>query len=154
MLDALLTAYDFTHDAAVLKVVQDAVTELYNPGLGLYNPSQGAFYFAVNADGSGLQRAYMETRQCWMVVLLDHLNADDSAGGWSKQAAQMTLVTRDRFYKPDLQGYVYRLNVNFSLHTAPEGPNRAVVTENWVTAEADGIGCDALMAGRWGTRVA
>jgi len=75
-LDSLLTVYDHIRIPQILTAVKAAVDEMYNPALGLQDALNGGFFYSVDFDGKGLQSAYKESRQGWMVQLLGHLNAN------------------------------------------------------------------------------
>ena len=141
LLDALLTAYEITGDGAELHAVQDAVNELYAPALGLWDSKHGGFFFSVQADGSLLQSGYKESRQAWMLPLLEHLDRLDR-GHWTSRADEMLAVVRDSLWQPAVHGYVYRLRPDFTLYQNHNGG--ITVTEDFVTTEAMGIAAQAL----------
>jgi hypothetical protein len=141
-LDSLLTVYDHIRIPQILTAVRAAVDEMYNPALGLYDTLNGGFFFSVDYDGKGLQSAYKESRQAWMVQLLGHLNAD--AGGQAQRIAQMTALVINRMWQNALHGYVYRTTDNWGVYTNHSGPNHGAVEENFVTSEAMGIAGNVL----------
>jgi len=141
LLDALLTAWEITGDAAELQAVRDAVDELYAPGLGLWDTRHGGFLFSVQADGSLLQSGYKESRQAWMLPLLEHLDRIDK-GRWQSRAQEMLAVVRDSLWQPGVHGYVYRVRPDFTLYQNHTGG--ITVTEDFVTTEAMGIAAQAL----------
>lgn len=142
LLDALLTVYDHLRQPEVLAAVGHAVDELYSPQLGLHDAVRGGFLFSVNADGSGLQSAYRESRQAWVLALLRHLDQD--AGGQTQRIAEMTAVVVDRLWQSALHGYVYRVSPEFAVYHTSNGPNHTPVDENFVTSEAMGIAGNVL----------
>ena len=141
-LDSLLTVYDHIRIPQILSAVKAAVDEMYNPALGLYDSLNGGFFFSVDYDGKGLQSAYKESRQAWMVQLLGHLNAD--ARGQAQRLADMTSVVANKMWQNALHGYVYRTSDNWGVYTNHSGPNHTAVDENFVTSEAMGIAGNVL----------
>jgi hypothetical protein len=141
-LDSLLTVYDHIRIPQILTTVKAAVDELYNPALGLHDTLNGGFFFSVDYDGKGLQSAYKESREAWMVQLLGHLNAD--AGGQAQRIAEMTSVVLGKMWQNALHGYVYRTSDNWGVYTNHSGPNHTAVDENFVTSEAMGIAGNVL----------
>jgi hypothetical protein len=142
LLESLLTVYDHLGDPAILTAVRLAVEELYSPQLGLWDTQHGGFFFSVDADGQGLQRAYKESRQAWVLDLLRHLDRD--AGGQAQRIAAMTAVVVDSLYQKDLEGYVYRVSPSFAVFHTGNGPDHTGVDEDFVTSEAMGIAGNML----------
>ena len=143
LLDALLTAYDLTGDRQVLQAVHDAVTELYSPKLGLWDPQHGGFNFAVDASGANLESTYKETRQAWMLAVLEHLDRLEP-GAWTAKLTDMVGIVENRLWQSGLSGYVYRLSPDFAVYHTNSGPNHTPVTEDFVTTEAMGIAGQVL----------
>lgn len=141
-LDSLLTVYDHVRVPAILTAVTDAVNELYNPKLGIHDPLGGGFFFDIQSDGSGLQSAYKETRQAWMLQTLNHLNRE--IGGQAQRIAEMTNVVLNKMWESSIDGYVYRTTVNFGIYTNHSGSGHTSVQENFVTSEAMGIAGNVL----------
>lgn len=143
LLDALLTAYDLAGDRQVLQAVHDAVVELYSPDLGLWDTRHGGFLFAVDASGGHLESAYKETRQAWMVALLEHLDRAEP-GAWRSKAAEIVGIVENNLWQAPLSGYVYRVTPAFGVYGTQNGPNHTAVSENFVTTEAMGIAGQVL----------
>jgi len=143
LLDALLQAYDITGEKADLDAAVAATKELFSSDLGLHDEAHGGFYFSVDADGSHLSRSYKETRQAWMLPLLEHLDRIQP-GQWTSQAGEMLTVVRDKLWQSSSNGYVFRTSVDFSIYHAHL--SGATVTESWVTTEAMDIACQSLEA--------
>ncbi len=141
-LDALLTVYDHLKEPQILTAARGAVDELYSPSLGLYDTLLGGFFFSVDADGKGPQKAYKESRQAWMLQTLGHLNRE--VGGQDQRIAQMQTVVLDKLWQSALQGYVYRTTPSFGVYTNHSGGNHASVDENFITSEAMGIAGNVL----------
>ncbi len=144
LLDSLLTAYDMTGDAALLNAVRQAVLSLFDPRLGVHDAANGGFYFAIDAGGQNLNSSYKETRQGWMVTLLDHLDRDDG-GRWRGQAGEARTVVRERLWQPQDHGYLYRVTPDFKVFVNHDRPGG--VAEEFVTSEAMGIAAAALLDG-------
>jgi hypothetical protein len=142
LLDSLLTVYDHLRDPRILTAVSQAVDELYSPQLGLWDARNGGFFFSVDADGQGLQTAYKESRQAWVLALLRHL--DTEVGGQAQRITAMTSVVVDDLYQKGLDGYVYRLSPTFAVFHTGNGPNHTTVDEDFVTSEAMGIAGNVL----------
>jgi hypothetical protein len=144
LLNALLTVYDVTGDRALLDAVETAVTTMYAPLPGLHDEANGGFFFGADADGKHLRPQYKETRQGWMLPLLQHLNKID--GQQSTRIAEMSTVVRDKLYRASSHGYVYRVAPNFSDYQTKAGD------ENFVSTEAIGLAGQALEG--WSASVA
>jgi hypothetical protein len=142
-LDSLLTVYDHIHIPQILTAVTAAVNELYNPKLGIHDPLAGGFFFDIQSDGSGLQSAYKETRQAWMLQTLNHLNRE--IGGQAQRIAEMTNVVLDKMWQSSISGYVYRTTDGWGIYTNHSGPSHTAVPENFVTSEAMGIAGNVLV---------
>ena len=142
-LDSLLTVYDHIRIPQILTAVKAAVDEMYNPALGLQDALNGGFFYSVDFDGKGLQSAYKESRQGWMVQLLGHLNAD-AGGSQAQRLADMNSVVVNKMWQNALHGYVYRTSDNWGVYTNHSGPNHTAVDENFVTSEAMGIAGNVL----------
>jgi hypothetical protein len=142
LLDSLLTVYDHLRDPRILTAVGQSVDELYSPQLGLWDSQHGGFYFSVDADGRGLQTAYKESRQAWVLDLLRHLDQD--AGGQAQRISAMTSVVADSLYQKGLDGYVYRVTPTFAVLHTGNGPDHTGVDEDFVTSEAMGIAGNVL----------
>ncbi len=141
-LDALLTVYDHLREPQILNAVRAAVDELYNPAMGLHDTLGGGFFFSVDSDGRGVQNAYKESRQAWMLGTLDHLNRE--LGGQDQRIAEMQSVVLGKLWQSALHGYVYRVTPGFGVYTNHSGPNHSSVDENFVTSEAMGIAGNVL----------
>ena len=140
-LDCFLAMYDLTHDATYLTEAQAAVTWMY--ANALYDQEAGGFFFSVDSDGTSFQSAYKESRQAWMLPLLQHLDRLQP-GQWTSRVSEMLTVVKDKLWQSPLPGYVYRVAPHFELYQTHEGPGGAIVTESWVTSEAMDIACQAL----------
>lgn len=140
-LDALLDMYELTHDSAYLSVVRSAVSWMYSSPL--YDRRDGGFYFSIDYDGTQLQNSYKESRQAWMLALLEHLERLQP-GHWSSQVQGMLAVVTDKLWSAASDGYVYRVTPQFTVYVNHEGPGHTEVTESWVTSEAMDIACQVL----------
>jgi hypothetical protein len=143
LLTAFLDAYDLTGNKSYLDAAIQATSSLYSPAIGLWDQVQGGFFFSVDAQGGDLQTRYKESRQAWMLPLLQHL-ARIEGGVWALRQQQMLTVVRDRLWQPGIHGYPYRVSPNFALYQSTDGPGHTPVVENWVTSEAMGIACESL----------
>jgi hypothetical protein len=142
LLDSLLTVYDHLRQPSILAAVHQAVDELYSPRLGLFDTLHGGFFFSVQADGQGVQGAYKESRQAWMLTLLRHLDKD--AGGQAERIDAMHSVVINNLWQQPLDGYVYRVSPTFAVLHTGNGPNHTAVDEDFVTSEAMGIAGNVL----------
>jgi hypothetical protein len=140
-LDALLTMYDLTHNPVFLTNVHAAVTWLF--ASPLHDKQNGGFFFAVDSDGTGLQTNYKESRQAWMLTLLQHLDKREP-GQWTSQTVELLAVVKDKLWGAASDGYVYRVTPGFAVYRTHAGAGRALVSEEWVTTEAMDIACQAL----------
>jgi hypothetical protein len=131
LLNALLTVYDVTGDRALLDAVETAVTTMYAPQPGLHDDVNGGFFFGADTDGKHLRPQYKETRQGWMLPLLQHLEKID--GQQATRIDEMTTVVRDKLYRASSHGYVYRVAPDFADYQTQAGD------ENFVSTEAMGL---------------
>jgi hypothetical protein len=141
-LDALLTVYDHLREPEILAAVKAGVDQLYSPTMGLHDTLSGGFFFSVDADGKGVQSAYKESRQAWMLATVEHLNRE--VGGQDQRIAEMQSVVLEKLWQSALHGYVYRVTPSFGLYTNHSGPNHGSVEENFITSEAMGIAGNVL----------
>lgn len=144
LLNSFLDAYDLTGNKSYLDAVVQAVNSLYSPAIGLWDQIQGGFFFSVDADGHYLNAHYKETRQAWMLPLLQHLARIEGGGVWTGRAEEMLTVVRDKLWQTNIHGYPYRESPSFGLYQSNNGPGRTPVVEDWVTSEAMGIACESL----------
>ncbi|MBO0884821.1 MAG: hypothetical protein J2P17_31720, partial [Mycobacterium sp.] len=144
LLDAYLDAYDLTGNKSYLNAVVQAANSLYSPAIGLWDTANGGFYFAVDADGHVPETAYKETRQAWMLPLLQHLARIEGGGVWTRREQAMLTIVRDKLWQPSIHGYPYRETPGFAVYQSTNGPGQTRVTENWVSSEAMGIAGEAL----------
>jgi uncharacterized repeat protein (TIGR01451 family) len=145
LLNAFLDAYDLTGNKDYLGAVVQAVNSMYDPATGLWDQVNGGFFFSVYADGQALNTSYKETRQAWMLPLLQHL-ARIEGGSWAGKENQMLTVVLDKLWQPGIHGYPYRVSPGFGIYQSHNGPGRQRVTEDWVTSEAMGIASEALVS--------
>jgi hypothetical protein len=141
ILDSFLVLYDLTNDSAYRQEVHDAVSWMFSSPI--HDQQNGGFFFSVDLDGTNLQSSYKESRQAWMLPLLQHLNRLEP-GMWTTQENEMLVVVRDKLWQPVSSGYVFRVTPSFGPFQSSNGPGHAHVTESWVTTEAMDIACQAL----------
>jgi hypothetical protein len=146
LLDAFLDAYDLTKNKSYLEAVVRAVDSMYSPAIGLWDEVHGGFFFSVDADGSGLNTHYKESRQAWMLPLLAQLARIEHGGVWAAREQQMLTVVRDMLWQPSIDGYAYRVTPSFSIYQSTDGPGHSLVNEDWVTSEAMGIAGESLVS--------
>jgi hypothetical protein len=144
LLNSFLDAYDLTANKSYLDAVLEAVNSLYSPAIGLWDQANDGFFFSVDADGQSLNAHYKESRQAWMLPLLQHLARIEGGGVWTAREQTMLTVVRDRLWQPSINGYPYRETPGFTVYQSHNGPGRTNVQENWVTAEAMGIAGESL----------
>jgi hypothetical protein len=135
-LDSLLTMYDLTGNTAFLNAVQRAASWLF--ASRVHDLTNGGFYFSIKSDGTGLEKAYKESRQAWLLALVDHLDRA-TPGQWTSQIAEMSTVVIDSLWGAVSDGYVYRVTPQFGVYTNHDGPGGTAVVESWVTSESMGI---------------
>jgi hypothetical protein len=144
LLNAFLDAYDLTGNKDYLNAAVQGVDSLYSPAIGLWDRVHGGFFYSVDANGSHLRAAYKETRQAWMLLLLQHLDRIEGGGEWTQKEHEMLAVVRDKLWQQRIGGYPYREGPGFVLYQSSDGPGNAYVVEDWVTSEAMGIACESL----------
>jgi hypothetical protein len=144
LLNSFLDAYDLTGNKSYLNAVLQAASSLYNPAIGLWDQIHGGFFFAVDADGQHLETSYKESRQAWMLPLLQHLARIEGGGVWLARAQQMRTVVIGKLWQPSIHGYPYRETPSFAIYQSDNGPGHTSVVEDWVTSEAMGIACESL----------
>jgi hypothetical protein len=144
LLNSFLDAYDLTGNKSYLDAVVQAVSSLYSPAFGLWDQLQGGFFFSIDANGHHLNAHYKESRQAWMLPLLQHLARIEGGGVWAQREEEMLTVVRDKLWQPGIHGYPYRESPSFAIYQSHNGPGRTRVVEDWVTSEAMGIACESL----------
>ena len=144
LLNSFLDAYDLTGNKSYLNAVVQAMNSLYSPTIGLWDQINGGFFFSIDANGQALNASYKETRQAWMLPLLQHLARIEGGGVWAAREQVMLTVVRDKLWQPSIHGYPYRVSVSFAIYQSHNGPGRTSVDEDWVTAEAMGIASESL----------
>jgi len=144
LLNSFLDAYDLTRNTSYLGAVVRAAGSLYSRAVGLWDRAHGGFFFSVDADGHALNTHYKESRQAWMLPLLQHLARIEGGGVWARRERQMLTVVRDKLWQPGIHGYPYRVSPGFALYQSDNGPGHARVVEGWVSSEAMGIACESL----------
>ena len=144
LLNSFLDAYDLTGNKRYLDAVVQAVSSLYSPAVGLWDQVHGGFFFSVHSDGHHLDNYYKESRQAWMLPLLQHLARIEGGGVWAGREEEMLTVVRDKLWQPSIHGYPYRESPSFAIYQSDNGPGRTRVVENWVSSEAMGIACESL----------
>ena len=144
LLNSFLDAYDLAGNKSYLNAVVQAVNSLYSPAIGLRDRGRGGFFFSVSADGRHLNTHYKESRQAWMLPLLQHLARIEGGGVWAGRQEEMLAVMRDKLWQPSIHGYPYRESPSFAIYQSHNGPGRTRVVEDWVTSEAMGIACESL----------
>jgi hypothetical protein len=140
LLDALLSVSDVTHDPRLLAAVQRAVATLDNPAVGVTDPRHGGYYYAVDAGGTNARTDYKETRQAWVLPLLQHLQRITGSG--AARTAKAENLVRDSLYRPNGQGYVYRVAPDLGEYVSSLDGVR--LGEEWISSEATGIALVAL----------
>ena len=144
LLNSFLDAYDLTGNKSYLDAVLEAVNSLYSPAIGLWDRANDGFFFSVDADGQSLNAHYKESRQAWMLPLLQHLARIEDGGVWAAREQEMLTVVRDKLWQPSINGYPYRETPGFTVYQSHNGPGRTNVQEDWVTSEAMGIAGESL----------
>jgi hypothetical protein len=144
LLNAFLDAFDLTGNKSYLNAVVEAVNSLYSPAIGLWDTVNGGFFFSVDADGQDLDAVYKESRQGWMLPLLQHLAKIEGDGIWLSREQEMLTIVADKLWQPSIHGYPYRETPSFAVYQSHNGPGRTRVVEDWVTSEAMGIACESL----------
>jgi hypothetical protein len=144
LLDSFLDAYDVTADRDYLNVAILATESLYDPAIGLWDKTNGGFFFSVDADGRRVQSAYKETRQAWMLPLLGHLARVDGGAHWTDRERTMIGIVRDRLWQASISGYPYRETPDFAIYQSSAAHGHGPVAENFASSEAMGIACQGL----------
>jgi hypothetical protein len=144
LLNSFLNAYDLTANKSYLDAVLEGVNSLYSPAIGLWDRANDGFFFSVDADGQSLNAHYKESRQAWMLPLLQHLARIEDGGVWAAREQAMLTVVRDKLWQPGISGYPYREAPGFTVYQSHNGPGRTNVQEDWVTSEAMGIAGESL----------
>ena len=136
LLNSFLDAYDLTANKSYLDAVLEAVNSLYSPAIGLWDQANDGFFFSVDADGQSLNTHYKESRQAWMLPLLQHLARIEGGGVWTAREQTMLTVVRDKLWQPSINGYPYREIPGFTGVTSPTtGPAARTSQEDWVTSK-------------------
>jgi hypothetical protein len=145
LLNSFLDAYDLTRNKTYLDAVVQAVNSLYSPAIGLWDQAHGGFFFSVDVGGDDLNTHYKESRQAWMLPLLQHLARIQGNSVWAGREQEMLAVVLDKLWQPTIHGYAYRVSPSFAIYQTDNGPGRTRVAEDWVTSEAMGIAAESLI---------
>ncbi len=141
LVDALLDVYDDTHDEKVLSAVRKNLTALQSAKIGVVDTVNGGWFYAVNANGTGVRTSYKETRQAWLLPLFRHAARERLLP--SPVVNTMATIVRQNLYQTNSRGYVYRVRPDWTPFVSTQGGKR--VEENWVSSEATGIALQALL---------
>ena len=141
LFDGLLRVWEFTGDEEILAAVRRGLDSLLSPAIGLRDEKNGGWFYAVDADGTGVRENYKETRQAWLVPLFERASRHDLVP--AGLADSMRGVVRDRLFQPDSRGYVYRVRDDWMPYSSTQ--EEQTVVENWVSSEATGIAVHALL---------
>ena len=138
--DALITAYTLTHDAHYLDVAGQVLQGLFSSGL--WDKTNGGFYFAIEMNKERLLSSYKETRSQTLTLLALH-HFDQIRPQFTQQEQQLIAVITGRFYEATYHGFFYRLTPDYKVYVSRAGVT-GIGVENFFTTEAMGNALDAL----------
>jgi hypothetical protein len=140
-MQALLIAYELTHNQHYLDVVKLVLQTLFGSS-GLWDKTQGGFYFALDMKKGKLLTDYKETRsQTLVLVALNHYNKI-AAQAFAQQEQQLIQVISNNFYQHTYMGFFYRVTPDFRVYVSK--PGGGIGVEDFFTTEAMGSAVDAL----------
>ena len=145
IVEALVKAFDLTHNQRYLDVANQTLQSLFSSSL--WDQQNGGFFFALDLQNDQLQDTYKETRsQEHALIGLYQYNQALARSGQkpillAKQQQLVTLLTT-RCYQTTYHGYFYRMTPAFQIYTSKTG--QGLGYEDFFTTEAMGLAMDAL----------
>jgi len=138
---ALVTAYLLTQRQQYLDAAGLVLQNLFGSS-GLWDKTNGGFFFALDMSTGKLLNDYKETRS--QTLTLISLNAYNQAKqqALAVQEQQLITVLTDHFYQHTHHGFFYRVTPNFQVYVSR--PGAGIGVEDYFTTEAMGSSLDAL----------
>jgi len=143
--EALINAYNITHDQHYLDVAGQILHNMF--ASGLWDTTDQGLLFAFDMDSGTVEQNYKETRsQTLSLIALYHYNQTLQE---MKQPAQMLDkeqqlidVIANHFYQSTYHGYFYRMTPNYHVYVS--SPGKGIGVEDYFTTEAMGTALDSL----------
>ena len=148
-LEALIRAGVYTHDAAFLSLAKQMLDALQS--LPIHDTTNGGFFFKMylGNDGAGHTAGQVDTgsKEARQLHLLESVHLANAVFGnrWAALEAELTglAITPGKFFLPaPVPGFTYHQLPNWALYPCSSCSPQA--TENWDSAEADGIALESL----------
>jgi len=138
---ALVTAYLLTQRQQYLDAAGLVLQNLFGSS-GLWDKTNGGFFFALDMSNGKLLNDYKETRS--QTLTLISLNAYNQAKQQALAVHEQQLITvlTDHFYQHTYHGFFYRVTPNFQVYVSR--PGAGIGVEDYFTTEAMGSSLDAL----------
>lgn len=139
---ALLLAYQLTHDQRYLAVSRQVLAALFG-STHLWDMAHGGFYFALDMQKGRLLKDYKETRSQTLVLIAVHsYNRLVLAQQLVAQEQELIRTLTDHFYQHTYKGFFYRVASDFRVYVSR--PGNGIGVEDYFTTEAMGSALDAL----------
>ena len=148
-LEALIRTGAYTHNATFLSLAQEMIDALQS--LPIHDTTNGGFFFKMylGNDGAGhtggqVDKGSKEARQLHVLESV-HLANAVFGNRWAALEAELTqlAITPGKFFLPTpVPGFTYHQLPNWALY--PCSSCSPQPTENWDSAEADGIALETL----------
>jgi hypothetical protein len=139
--DALVTAYELTHNREYLDVAGQVLHSLFGSS-GLWDQPRGGFFFARELNTGKLLTGYKETRsQTITLIGLHHFN-QVTRQSMSLQERQLIAVIATHFYQGTYHGFFYRVTPDFKIYVSR--PGAGIGVEDYFSTEAIGSSLVAL----------
>ncbi len=139
--DALVTAYELTHDQEYLDVARQVLQSLFGSS-GLWDTAHGGFFFARELNTGKLLTAYKETRsQTLTLIGLNYFNQVTHQSMTAQEQLLMNVIVT-HFYQHTYHGFFYRVTPAFQVYVSR--PGAGIGVEDYFTTEAMGSSLVAL----------
>ncbi len=143
--EALIDAYNTTHDQHYLNVAGQILQTMF--ASGLWDTTKQGLFFAFDMNTGKVEQNYKETRsQTLSLIALYHYNQTLQQ---IKQPAQMLdqeqalrNIIANRFYQSTYHGYFYRMTPDYHIYVS--SPGKGIGVEDYFTTEAMGTALDSL----------
>ncbi|GCE12617.1 hypothetical protein KTT_24760 [Tengunoibacter tsumagoiensis] len=143
--EALLTAYNLTHNQHYLDVAGQVLQSMFSSRL--WDDVNGGLFFALDLDTNVLEQSYKETRaQTLSLIALHRYNLLMHQLGQPQiqmeKETKLIDVLSHNFYQSTYHGFFYRMTPTFQVYRSHAGTG--IGYEDYFTTEAMGTALDAL----------
>lgn len=139
--DALMTAYQLTHDQTYLDATNQVLHSLFGSS-GLWDTAYGGFFFARELNTGKLLTGYKETRGQSLALMGLNLFNQVEHQQLAAQEKQLISVVTTHFYQSIYHGFFYRVTPDFQVYVSR--PGAGIGVEDYFSTEAMGSSLIAL----------